>query len=221
MAFAAQQQSGHYVAAPRFQQNLVGTTTTAHFIIDSRARDVSRDPSAAHFTVKLDKPLERVVSIKLTRALVPILDPAVHPSLTATELSTAAVLRLEDLPTGDGLRGTTRPDGQGNAIADDGALAVIPMNAQISANLGGGVIARYTDWRSGDQTPDTLFFRAPLHQLTELRIRLVEWGESTHPQSYSRTYPIPAETAPASSSAPSGLLQQNNAIFVFEITAMK
>lgn len=218
MAFAAQHQDGSYTPTTH-HTNLVGTTSTRVLLVDSRSRDVRRFPQASDFAVKLDEPLHEVTSIRLMTAIVPIYNPSVHPTVTGVaETSPYVVLRLEDMPAGDGIRGGTSEQSR-NAIADDGAVGVIPMIPEISADVGGGVVAQYARWSESNARPSALYFRSPLAMLTHLHIRLAEWGESTQARSVSRTYPLPDETPPTAPSAPSGLLPQNNTVFVFEITS--
>jgi hypothetical protein len=229
-SIAAQEQSGRYVQEPL--KNLHGSVSTQVIHVDSRSRNLTLHPRASDFVVRLPKPLHNVVSVRLLSATIPILEPTIHAPIPA-ETNPYIVLRSDVLGSSmDVLRGAAGPDSgaviggasidaeRRNAIADNGAWAIIPLIPQIAAQVGGDTV-QYAVWSEQNNQPAVKYFRPPLAMIKEMRFHLVQWGQSTDVRTKYDTYALPAESAVPSNTDPSGLVPQNNVSFLFEVTSMQ
>ena len=228
---AAQEQSGNYVQSP--SKNLHGSVSTEVIHVDSRSRNLTLHPRASDFVVRFAKPLHNVMSVRLLSAIVPILHPVIHAPIPL-ETNPYIILR-SDTPgaTLDVLRGAAGPASgavsggvsvdtdRRNSIADGGALAVVPLIPRTAARVGGDETVNYAVWVEQNEQPAVKYFRPPQAMLKELRLHLVEWGQSTDVRTHYTTYPLPAETPPAGNTVASGLLPHNNVSYVLEITSMQ
>ena len=224
---ATQEQSGDMVK--RVQRNMVGVVNSKVVFVDSRTRNVDRNPQSTDMEINFHDSFRNVTSIRLLLAIVPIFNPLVHtePAGITYDPNPYVILQVEPI----GQRSTTLLSGTAgvdasnaadqdtrNHIADDNGMVVIPLATSGNSIAVGGNTVEFASWRELPNHFAVIRFKPPVATLTGLRLRLVTWGDSaTQARGDYNTYPLDEETSPASAIVASALEPENQVQYVLEI----
>jgi len=233
LAIQQQRTRGDYVGAP--PRNLAGTVSSHVVAVDSRTRDLSVKPQASDIEIQFTKErgFKQVLSVRLLMAIIPILATDVH-STTPSEVNPYVTLQVDTLGD-DALdtienavgrtRNTDTEQCTRNGIFDDSVMTIVPLIPATSGDVESitsppdRTCVNYAVWRAEDNIPVVKYFRPPLSNMSGLRIRLSQWGQSTEGRTEYDLYQLPPEAEPASETDPSGLLPQNNVQYIFEVVS--